>query len=70
MKNEQNSNEGDGFTALCCAFLAAVIVLAVQWCVGAVAWLYVLIAAAFGFYLGLRYGQRAVDFLKDIFSWA
>ncbi|MES2823498.1 MAG: hypothetical protein V4732_07845 [Pseudomonadota bacterium] len=52
------------------AFLGAIILISVQWWVGPINQMYVVFGALFGFLLGAIVGERAVDFLKDLFSWS
>ncbi len=67
-KNE--SSEPSNYThGLFGAFLAALCAVSVQWFLHEIHWWFVIVAAVFGLYMGLRHGQSAIDTLKDILHW-
>jgi hypothetical protein len=51
------------------AFLGAILLISIQWWIGPINQKYVVFAALFGFLMGAIVGERAVDFLKDLFTW-
>ncbi len=52
------------------AFLGAIILISVQWCIGPINQSYVVIGAIVGFFMGAIFGESAVEFLKEVFSWS
>lgn len=70
MTKPEDEKNSDWFSALSGAFLATLAMVIAQWWAGVFSWPYMLIAAAFGFFMGWRYGQRAVTFFKELFWWA
>jgi len=54
----------------CCAFLAALAAICVQFWTPGFHWWLVGVCAAFGFLLGWFVGGEAVDFFKSVFWWS
>ena len=52
------------------AFLGAIILISIQWCFGPIGQNYVFLGAVFGFILGVLFGESAIEFLKEVFSWS
>ena len=58
------------FHAVCGAVLAGVSALSFMFCVTGIQWAYVAFFSLAGFVFAALYGDKAIDFLKEVWQWS